>query len=235
MRGLTQQAERQNLREGIFDQCQSQAQELSDLLDSLNVGKDKGRLSVAKAAFKSLRRAERIEKVSFQFHVFYHCQPSTLAVKGHSTLSEVAYIIGEKSFLVPCVLCSDFLLQLQSTLDRLIQLLGLQLQVEAKKASDQTGTDVSSLLKLHSGQLELLQALEVASESQQSLKTIPDESQPVWIVPLSRNPKFVGREDLITEVQDQLAHKHDSTAIAVLYGLGGVGYIRSMLVFAGNG
>lgn len=47
--------------------------------------------------------------------------------------------------------------------------------------------------------------------------------QPVWLVSISRNPDFVGRQSIIEELEERLVSRPDSARTAVLYGLGGVG------------
>ena len=52
-----------------------------------------------------------------------------------------------------------------------------------------------------------------------------DHATPHWIVPLTRNSKFVGREDILSQLTEALHRKDESMAIAVLHGLGGVGCV----------
>ena len=120
--------------------------------------------------------------------------------------------------------------QLQSTLDSLVHLLGLQLQVEAKRAADQTVTDISNILKVQSGQLNLLQNLQDASDAKEIATGEANRAEPVWIVPLSRNPKFVGREEVFEKLEKCLLKKDGSMAVAVLHGLGGVGCVPILLL-----
>lgn len=63
LKGLSQQPNGLTLGKGVPGQCQIQAQELSDLLDSLQVGGGKSRWKTTKVAFKSLRRTQQIDKV----------------------------------------------------------------------------------------------------------------------------------------------------------------------------
>ena len=113
-------------------------------------------------------------------------------------------------------------------MERLIQLLGLQLQVQAKRTADHTGNDVSTLLSLQTGQLSLLESLQDNSAAGKLATSTVDGSKPVWIVPLSRNPRFVGREEALEALEDELTKKDENMAIAALYGLGGVGYVTSL-------
>ena len=45
----------------------------------------------------------------------------------------------------------------------------------------------------------------------------------VWIVPIGRNPDFVGRTEVMSALDSKLAAKPDAVPTAVLCGLGGVG------------
>ena len=45
----------------------------------------------------------------------------------------------------------------------------------------------------------------------------------IWMVPVGRNPEFVGREDILLELNKRLVPKQDCVARAALCGLGGVG------------
>ena len=48
--------------------------------------------------------------------------------------------------------------------------------------------------------------------------------QPIWIVPIGRNPEFVGRDSIITELRKRLKPiSSDFVSKGVLCGLGGVG------------
>ena len=47
--------------------------------------------------------------------------------------------------------------------------------------------------------------------------------QPVWLVSISRNPDFVGRQSIIDELEGRLINESDLARTAVLYGLVGVG------------
>ena len=50
-----------------------------------------------------------------------------------------------------------------------------------------------------------------------------DSDQPIWLVPIGRNPDFVGRESTIEDLKGRLDFASDSTRTVVLFGLGGVG------------
>jgi len=63
LKELSQQPNGPTLGKGALGQCRIQAQELSDLLDSLQVGGGKSRWETTKVAFKSLRRTQQIDKV----------------------------------------------------------------------------------------------------------------------------------------------------------------------------
>jgi len=64
LKGLSQQSDGPKLGTGVLEECQSQAQKLSDLLESLRGGGDKSRWRTARVALRSLKREEQIGKVS---------------------------------------------------------------------------------------------------------------------------------------------------------------------------
>ncbi|KAL9579363.1 MAG: hypothetical protein Q9212_005152 [Teloschistes hypoglaucus] len=181
-RELQEQSGEQQHQDGILEPCRVQAQELADIFESLRTDSSQSRWKHAKAAFKSMKRTEKIDK-------------------------------------------------LQSTLDRLVRTLSLQLQIEAKRGADRTGTDVSKILSLQSGQLGLLQQIKNATsvEDDEGRSEVGPKSR--WIVPLSRNSKFVGREDILEDLEELLSQKRDGSIIAVLYGLGGVGKTQVALEY----
>lgn len=45
----------------------------------------------------------------------------------------------------------------------------------------------------------------------------------IWLVPIGRNPEFVGRKFIIDEIRERLEPTSDFVRKAVLCGLGGVG------------
>ncbi|KAL8686618.1 MAG: hypothetical protein Q9218_006983 [Villophora microphyllina] len=182
LRELSGRSNGQQLQDGILGQCETQAQELAEIFESLRIGSSQGRWRHARAAFNSMRRTEQIDK-------------------------------------------------LQSTLDRLVRTLSLQLQIEAKRVADKTGTDVSKILKLQSGQLDLLQQLQITSSAPDASVSVNTGPKPVWIVPLSRNSKFVGREDILEDLEGLLLQPREGVATAVLYGLGGVGKTQVVLEY----
>lgn len=101
-----------------------------------------------------------------------------------------------------------------------MNILSLQLQIEAKRTADQTGYDVSEVLKAQIGQLDLLQKFEDAKASNdRDSKPL----EPIWMVPISRNPNFVGRDDLLEQLEDELTGDDGYSTTAVLHGLGGIG------------
>lgn len=96
-----------------------------------------------------------------------------------------------------------------------MQLLSLNLQV-------QTVADVSNI---QSGQLSILERFENVGNAKETPARNGDQFEPKWIVPLGRNPKFVGRKEVLEYLKDSLANKDESMPLAVLHGLGGVGYV----------
>lgn len=114
--------------------------------------------------------------------------------------------------------------QLQSALDRLVRLLALQLQVEIKRAADRTGSDVSSLLKGQSGLISLLQDFREPKNIDNQSKSVGHLPETPFIIPFSQNPRFVGREVILSQLKDALLKKDENCMPrAVLHGLGGVG------------
>lgn len=57
-------------------------------------------------------------------------------------------------------------------------------------------------------------------------------STPVWMVPIGRNPNFVGRGAILKELSARLTPHPDIVRSAVLYGLGGVGKTQIALEYA---
>jgi tetratricopeptide (TPR) repeat protein len=53
-------------------------------------------------------------------------------------------------------------------------------------------------------------------------------TDPLWIVPFERNPRFTGRETLLAQLQDRLFAKHHTSKIAIT-GLGGIGKTQLVL------
>ena len=101
-----------------------------------------------------------------------------------------------------------------------MNILGLQLQIEAKRAADQTGYDVSEVLKAQISQLDLLQKFQDAKAPKEQDS---EPLEPIWMVPVSRNPNFIGRDDLLEQLEDELTGDSGYSATAVLHGLGGIG------------
>ena len=116
--------------------------------------------------------------------------------------------------------------QLQTALDHLISLLTLHLQVQTKRTSDQTGTDVSNILNAQQTQLDLLFHLKGSRDSETADDKVGNvQYKPLWMVPLSRNSNFVGREDVLEQVRESLSKRDGIMPVAVLHGLGGVGCV----------
>jgi hypothetical protein len=70
LKGLSQQPNGPKLEKDVLGQCETQAQELSDLLESLRGGGGKSRWETAKVAFKSLKRTQQIDKVGYKLALF---------------------------------------------------------------------------------------------------------------------------------------------------------------------
>jgi len=71
LKGLPQQPNGPKLEKDVLGQCQIQAQELSDLLESLQGGRGQSRWRTAVVAFKSLKREEQIGKVVHKLDSFH--------------------------------------------------------------------------------------------------------------------------------------------------------------------
>ncbi|KAI2811972.1 hypothetical protein CBS115989_10913 [Aspergillus niger] len=82
-------------------------------------------------------------------------------------------------------------------------------------------------------------ALAAASYAKALLSVIPtfhrkesrDPRKPVWMVPFRRNPRFAGREDEITRIEELLLQQNGPSKIAIC-GLGGVGKTQIALELA---
>lgn len=95
-----------------------------------------------------------------------------------------------------------------------MQLLSLNLQVQA----------VAEVSNIQSGQLRIMERFENVGNVKEEAARTGDQFELKWLVPLGRNPNFVGREEVLEYLKDSLAKKDESMPVAVLYGLGGVGY-----------
>jgi nucleoside phosphorylase/tetratricopeptide (TPR) repeat protein len=73
----------------------------------------------------------------------------------------------------------------------------------------------------------LLLKVPIYHRKQESPKSI----DPVWAVPFGKNPRFVGRESEITEIEGLMMQSHGPSKIAI-YGLGGVGKTQIALELA---
>ena len=99
-------------------------------------------------------------------------------------------------------------------LDRLVSILGLQLQIR-------TDSCVSEVLKAQKDLVDLLQHISDANALNAKGSRQP---KPVWMVPMIRNPDFVGREKVLQQLENKLrGPSSEYQRIAVLYGLGGIG------------
>jgi len=96
-----------------------------------------------------------------------------------------------------------------------VQLLSLNLQIHT----------VAEVSNVRSGQLSILERFDNAGNAKETPASTTIQSEPVWIVPLCRNPKFVGRQEVLEYLENSLTKKDDSMPVAALHGLGGVGYV----------
>src|SRR5215471_9570197 len=53
-----------------------------------------------------------------------------------------------------------------------------------------------------------------------SVLASPSSIKPIFSVPFERNKQFVGREDILSRIEEGLQNEH----LVCLYGLGGIGY-----------
>ena len=99
-------------------------------------------------------------------------------------------------------------------LDRLVSILSLLLQIR-------TDSSVSEALKERKDQRDLLQQIHVLSTTN---RKGPEQLEPIWMVPINRNPYFVGREEALEQLGNKLLGQSGQyQRIAVLHGLAGIG------------
>ena len=81
-----------------------------------------------------------------------------------------------------------------------------------------------SLLERQLEQASILNDLQqFAAMKDQVSENADDLSKSLWMVPIGRNPAFVGRDLIMSELESKLSPAPDSVSTAVLCGLGGVG------------
>ncbi|KAL8660063.1 MAG: hypothetical protein Q9202_006829 [Teloschistes flavicans] len=85
LRELQGQSNGQQPQDGILDQCQAQAQELADVFESLRTDSGQNRWKHARAAFKSMKRTEQVDKVG-NWGPFGSCEPSLPGTTTFQTL-----------------------------------------------------------------------------------------------------------------------------------------------------
>lgn len=96
-----------------------------------------------------------------------------------------------------------------------MQLLSLNLQVQA----------VAEVSNIQSGQLRMMERFDNVGNAKDKPARTGHPFEPKWIVPLGRNSNFVGREEVLDYLKGSLAKNDESMPVAVLHGLGGVGYV----------
>ncbi|KAL8786236.1 MAG: hypothetical protein Q9195_008292 [Heterodermia aff. obscurata] len=104
--------------------------------------------------------------------------------------------------------------KLQLHLSRLVDILGLHLQIR----TDSSVSEVLKEQKDHRGLLLEIRDLNIAKGK------CSKQIEPIWMVPINRNPNFVGREEVLEQLENKLQGQgSEYQRIAVLHGLGGIG------------
>ena len=99
-------------------------------------------------------------------------------------------------------------------LDRLVSILSLQIQIR-------TESSVSEVVKVQKAQLAKIQ--QMLDWNTVNAK-VSEQFKPIWMVPIGRNPNFVGREEIFKQLENKLlGQSSEYQRIAVLHGLGGIG------------
>ena len=83
--------------------------------------------------------------------------------------------------------------------------------------------NTESLLQVQDAHTGLLNDIRLNQLRINAIGDDADAHQPLWLVPIGRNPDFVGRKSIIAELGKRLEPVPDSVGKAVLCGLGGVG------------
>lgn len=108
---------------------------------------------------------------------------------------------------------------LQLSLDRLLALLALQLQVKAnKKLDDSTEAIIRRIERLH---LDLRQEQKIYEQA--------GETEIKHVIPFVRNAKFVGRSEIFKKLEEKFGRGEPQVALC---GLGGVGKTQLALEYA---
>lgn len=88
----------------------------------------------------------------------------------------------------------------------------------------QTEANTISMLERQMEQTSILNDLQhTAALQSQVSKEMEHVSKLLWMVPIGRNPTFVGRDGMISALESKLSPMPDTVSTAVLCGLGGVG------------
>ena len=80
---------------------------------------------------------------------------------------------------------------------------------------------MSEALKERKDQRDLLQQIHDLSTTN---REGPEQLEAIWMVPINRNPYFVGREEVLKQLANKLLGQSGQyQQIAVLHGLAGIG------------
>jgi hypothetical protein len=98
--------------------------------------------------------------------------------------------------------------------------------IQKQKVVVEKEVSIANLVRQHQWHKEIHEIL-----SQISLRPTPVTNLPCRIVPYAANPRFYGREDVLRELQANLAVSKPGQASFALYGLGGVGKTQIALKY----
>ena len=108
---------------------------------------------------------------------------------------------------------------LQLSLDRLLALLALQLQIKSNKKLDVSTEAV----------VDRVEQLRLEFRQEQQTYEQAGQGRVVHIIPFTRNTKFIGREEIIKKVEEKFSQNESRVALC---GLGGVGKTQIALEYA---
>ena len=104
-----------------------------------------------------------------------------------------------------------------SLLEQLIQWL-------SRDQSHNIEANTVSILQRQENQTKTLDEIHQLAQLRLGASSTPAfDDHPIWLIPIGRNLEFVGRGNIVEELQERLVYDSDTVQKAVLYGLGGVG------------
>ena len=93
-----------------------------------------------------------------------------------------------------------------------------------RSTTKQTEANTISMLERQMEQTSILNDLRHTATLQGQVSKETDHvSKLIWMVPIGRNPAFVGRDAILSALRSKLSPMPDAVSTAVLCGLGGVG------------